>query len=192
MSDQIQLFDMCQEKKPKSGAPDEKEVLFLDSIFPTLQDAAQRKGVPVELLTRKSTAVQSASKSMGYTVVAYNGFTAFRLRMRGKQFYISLPTLFSDLIQEDYPTKTVKSDESYVRVLIDQDHTIESYSSFLVAVTEAAIDRLPKEWDCCSRYNECSDAKTCVHPDKVFALGCGYRKILNSGRIFYGKNRNID
>ena len=27
--------------------------------------------------------------------------------------------------------------------------------------------------------------------DKAFALGCGYRKILSSGRIFYGNNRNI-
>ena len=95
MSDQIQLFDMIQEGTKKNGAPDEKEVQFLDTIFPALQDAAKNKGVPVDLLTRKATAVQSASKSMGYTVVAYNGFTAFRLRMRGKQFYISFHQVFS-------------------------------------------------------------------------------------------------
>ena len=45
---------------------------------------------------------------------------------------------------------------------------------------------------CCSRYEKCSDAKKCIHPDPVFALGCAYRNNLDSGRIFYGKNRNID
>lgn len=44
---------------------------------------------------------------------------------------------------------------------------------------------------CCSRYLECSDAKQCVHPDPAFALGCGYRKILASGKIYYGENRNV-
>lgn len=170
-------------------SPDMKESLFLDSIFPALQAVAESKGVPVELLTRKAT--QTDSKSSGYTVVAYHGFTAFRLKMRGKQFHISVLTQFSNLIPEGIPKKQAKSEEGYIRLLVDQEHPIESYTDFLVAVTGAAIDRLPKEWDCCSRYLECSDAKTCVHPDKVFALDCGYRKILNSGRIFYGKNRNI-
>lgn len=171
-------------------SPDMKEYLFLDTIFSDLQAAAKSKGVPVELLTRKAT--QSDSKSSGYTVVAYHGFTAFRLKMRGKQFYISLPILFSDLIPDGAPKKQTKSEEKYIRIIVDQEHPIESYTDFLVAVTGAAIDRLPKVWDCCSRYMECSDAKACVHPDKVFALDCGYRKILNSGRVFYGKNRNID
>jgi hypothetical protein len=55
-----------------------------------------------------------------------------------------------------------------------------------------AINRLPKSWDCCSRYMECSNAKRCVHPDPSLALECGYRKILASGKIYYGENRNVD
>lgn len=45
---------------------------------------------------------------------------------------------------------------------------------------------------CCSRFNECSDYKKCVHKNKLFAYGCLYRRNLESGKIFYGKNRNID
>lgn len=45
---------------------------------------------------------------------------------------------------------------------------------------------------CCSRFNECSDAKECVHENKLYACACQYKKNLDAGRIFYGKNRNID
>lgn len=44
---------------------------------------------------------------------------------------------------------------------------------------------------CCSRYEACSDAKHCTHPDIMIASRCAYRKNLHSGKIFYGKNRNI-
>lgn len=45
---------------------------------------------------------------------------------------------------------------------------------------------------CCSRFEKCSDAKSCIHPDKKYAKGCFYKKNLESGKIFYGRNRNID
>lgn len=44
---------------------------------------------------------------------------------------------------------------------------------------------------CCSRYIECSDAKKCIHPDQLHAQGCMYKKNLDSGKIFYGKNKNV-
>ena len=46
-------------------------------------------------------------------------------------------------------------------------------------------------FDCCSRYEQCSDAKQCIHPDQTFAGGCRYRQRLRKGIIYYGKNRNI-
>lgn len=171
-------------------SPEYKEVIFLESILPQLKSAVVAHGGPEELLSYKSTALDM--KSNGYTAVFFFNFTVFRLRFRGKQHYISLPTVFSDLVPEDFPTKQLSSDPKYLRLLIDAEHPIEFYADFLIQIAGATVDRYPKEWDCCSRYMACSDAKTCVHPDKAFALSCGYRKILNSGRIFYGKNRNID
>ena len=44
---------------------------------------------------------------------------------------------------------------------------------------------------CCSRYIECSDALKCINPDKKLARGCQYKDNLESGKIFYGKNKNI-
>ena len=47
-------------------------------------------------------------------------------------------------------------------------------------------------FSCCSRFVECSDAKKCLHPNKLFAQACYYKHNLESGRIFYGKNKNVD
>lgn len=43
---------------------------------------------------------------------------------------------------------------------------------------------------CCSHFVECSDARHCLFPRDRFYNGCHYRKNLEVGRIFYGKNRN--
>lgn len=43
---------------------------------------------------------------------------------------------------------------------------------------------------CCSLYNACSDKKKCIHRDRLYAKGCWYRKNLEKGKIFYGKNKN--
>lgn len=52
--------------------------------------------------------------------------------------------------------------------------------------------RSSASFSCCSRFTACSDALKCVHENKLYATGCTYRRNLENGRIFYGKNRNID
>ncbi len=47
-------------------------------------------------------------------------------------------------------------------------------------------------FSCCSEFIQCSDAKKCVHENKLYSTACTYRHNLENGRIFYGKNRNID
>lgn len=42
--------------------------------------------------------------------------------------------------------------------------------------------------DCCSKYKECSDAMKCLHADDPFYANCTYRKKLEQGIVFYGKN----
>lgn len=41
---------------------------------------------------------------------------------------------------------------------------------------------------CCSRFRQCSDAGCCLISDQEYSVGCSYRKNLESGRVFYGKN----
>lgn len=164
-------------------SPEHLEKEFLSIIEPDLRAEVEDKGGDGQLL--------SITTTKSYTVVWVGKFTAFRLKLRGKLHYVFIPLALADLIPNDAPRKKPPKDEKYYRVLITSEHPIDSYTSFLVDVVGEAVNRYPKEWDCCSRYLACSDAKTCVHPDKAFALGCGYRKVLRSGRIFYGENRNI-
>lgn len=41
---------------------------------------------------------------------------------------------------------------------------------------------------CCSRYQECSNAKACLIAEQERSKNCTYRKNLEAGKIFYGKN----
>lgn len=164
-------------------SPEFYEKEFLSTIESDLRASVEKMGGDSQLMSITST--------KSYTVVKFGKLTAFRLRIRGRQRYISIPVTLVDLIPNGAPNKIIPKDENYRRVLITDQHPLDSYTDFLINVVGETVNRYPKEWDCCSRYQECSDAKTCIHPDKAFALACGYRRILSDGRIFYGKNRNI-
>lgn len=168
------------------------ELEYLESVRPLLQTAVEAKGGLPDMLSFRPTKADASAGVGGYTAVSLSGFTVCRVRMRGRKPYISVPAIFEDLIPADFPTTRIPSDKKYIRLMLDYNHPAEGYTDFLARIAGETVSRYPKEWDCCSRYMECSDAKACVHPDKAFALGCGYRRILASGRIFYGANRNID
>ncbi len=44
---------------------------------------------------------------------------------------------------------------------------------------------------CCNDFERCSDALQCLHPENRFYNGCMYRKNLEAGKVFYGKNKNV-
>lgn len=45
---------------------------------------------------------------------------------------------------------------------------------------------------CCSKYEQCSNDRRCVHENPFYSLGCIYRSHLENGEIFYGSNRNAE
>lgn len=173
------------------SSPEVNELHFLKSIRHEIDMAVAQKGGDPKLIFIKSTRPTKGS-SGGYTVVKLENFTAFRLKLRGKQQCILLPMVFADLLEGGFRGASLSPEGKYLRLPVDDQHPIASYKDFLIRVVGETVNRYPKEWDCCSLYEQCSNAKACVHEDKEFALRCGYRKILNSGKIFYGENRNID
>lgn len=133
----------------------------------------------------------SVEPRKGYQSVLFNGASVVvRISSRPKPT-LSVPTSVL-LATESYSSMVDKPHNDYTKIKIDSFENINQYVNMLQEVLQVVIDRFPKDFDCCSRYLECSDAKRCVHPDTEFAVKCGYRKILRRGRIFYGKNRNID
>ena len=176
MSDQITLTGFEE--------PHAKELAAYESILPALQAAAAAAGAAAgEIKIRPGKSFSS---------VWYGSLLAFRIKLRKEARYIEVPLSAKDTAQALGPLEGQKEVAGgFWRVKLGPE-PVEEHGDVLAAVLRNAIDRLPKEWDCCSRYLACSDAKQCVHPDPAFALGCGYRKILASGRIFYGANRNVD
>ncbi len=168
---------------------DDPEQAYIKNNYQQFADVLVNRGGTADMLSIKKTAADK--RNSGYTVVSVVNYTAFRLRLRGRFPCISIPTAFMDLIPESCHTKTVTSEPNYLRLQITEEHPLESYTELLTKIVGEALDRYPSEWSCCSRYEACSDAKTCIHPDKDFALSCSYRKKLNAGQIFFGKNRNV-
>jgi len=73
---------------------------------------------------------------------------------------------------------------------------IKSFAGFysLSNIVEEAYEVFLRDSDsfgCCGSYLECSNVGHCIHSDIMFSGRCAYRQNLKSGKIFYGKNRNI-
>lgn len=77
------------------------------------------------------------------------------------------------------------------RVSFNSQEDLKNLHTFFLQLYEEAFSLLNVElFSCCSRYIQCSDEKVCIQPNKRLSVGCQYRKNLESGRIFYGKNRD--
>lgn len=175
MSDQITMSGF--------EAPHEKERGVYKEILPQLEAAAREMGAePGKIKLRPTKA---------YSSICYDTLLAFRLRIRGSSRYIEVPIASKHCVADIVPPNQQKAAGNFWRVALD-DSSVKLHAAALANVLKDAINRFPKEWDCCSRYLECSNAKRCVHPDPTLSLVCGYRKILASGKIYYGENRNVD
>lgn len=76
---------------------------------------------------------------------------------------------------------------------------ISKYSEGLVSYVRKSTEYCIKGYEskaarfgCCSQFEKCSDAKKCIHENKLYSKACMYRDNLDNGRIFYGKNKNVD
>jgi len=161
----------------------EREEAFLEKALPVLREAAKSRNANTEDITYK---VLSS-----YSSAYFRSSLICRLKLRGKKWYIAIPKRLQKVIPENTKTTETVSEKQFLRISWEP-LTDSGVLSLMENATLLAIELVPKEFDCCSRFEACSDAKVCVHPDPAFSMLCGYRKILKNGRVFYGKNRNID
>lgn len=160
----------------------QREYVFLQNILSTLQEIAQAHNANPEDIT--------SAKLSSYSSICFRKSLIARVKLRGKVHYISIPMRLSQVIPNNVTTQKTK-EPNFLRIPYDSLST-DALVCILKDATSLAIEQVPKEFDCCSRYMECSNAKVCTHPDPSFSMLCGYRHILKEGKIFYGENRNID
>ena len=78
-----------------------------------------------------------------------------------------------------------------IRISIHPEQIDPTLFALVPRIIEDVIKNIPKTFDCCDQFEACSDVRHCVLKDQSYAMQCGYRKILKSGKIYFGKNRNV-
>lgn len=161
------------------------EYIAYKAILPFLQDTIEENYAPQNALSFRKLASSSS--------VFYYSALLFRICIRKNSSYVA----FFTTKPEQYPTLEmyqIGSDtkNNFFRFNIKTPCDICNYSDALCKILEAAILNQPKEMDICDLYMECSDAKRCVNKNRELSLHCGYKRILNRGSVFYGKNRNVE
>lgn len=84
------------------------------------------------------------------------------------------------------------NDDLYIYIDIDKLDDIYLLKSEIIDIHKYLfLNEAVETFGCCSKYVECSDNKKCLCTDLIFRLGCQYKKNLEAGKIFYGKNKTI-
>lgn len=161
--------------------------IFNTYLLPIFQHIVIENNLDLSLLSFKP-----GEKSSSYSSILFGSSLLCRIRYSDKQKYLGIPRRFSSLLPEGTPTRTTNSDKDYMRIPLETADELLRYSDCLGRILQEIINAIPKGFDCCSRFQQCSDVFRCIHPNKEIALNCGYRSILANGRVFYGKNRNVD
>lgn len=155
-----------------------------------LADAAQRLRLAIEPhlaglgdLAKKIT----VTVNVGYVALKAGSSLAAQIAFRRKGVQLSVKPKYCELLP-GLAWETANSGLCRTRF-----NDLDELLALGFILCEIAVKSLPagEGFGCCHLYEKCSDAKACVQPDKLFALACYYKKNLEQGRIFYGKNKNI-
>jgi hypothetical protein len=125
----------------------------------------------------------------GEIIVKANNSIVCIIKISKKTKYLAIPTKQKEFFQG---CSFIKEIRGMSRIEIYSFNDIQIYVEKISKLYIKILTDSAEEFGCCHRYILCSDEKKCIHFDYLFALGCMYRKNLELGKIFYGKNRNID
>ena len=165
----------------------QKERAAYKSVEPALRETLVNDNLAAEFLFFREGDAQKSQFSSVYLFSENN--LLFRICFRGKQNYVSIPVQYKEWIPDNVEYKIMASDSGFCRLLVNSVQDVVELTDMLCDIVEAQTDAYPADFGCCSRYEACSDACRCIHPDPNMAIRCIYRKNLKQGKIFYGKNK---
>lgn len=122
--------------------------------------------------------------------IKFKANIVFKLNENKELLYIK--TDFADNVLLFFHDTDFTSDASFVRLpfALAEKHMDEINNLFLIIIKKYLELSDLNTFGCCSKYIQCSDEKKCLYPDNVDYMGCLYKRNLEKGRIFYGKNKN--
>ena len=144
----------------------------------------------LEILTLNDKEIKNVLPNDLRTTIFVEGTGAFRIILNKNNQYIAVKQRYEHLFNNPLRLSTIKSDTNWLRYSITTEYDLDEIKNVILSVYD---DCRPsgRMFGCCSRFNQCSDAKQCIHPDKVYAKNCWYQENLKQGKIFYGVNRNV-
>lgn len=103
-----------------------------------------------------------------------------------------LDSISLEKLSEEFEEVKYKENDLYIKIYINQIEEINKLEEEIKEIYQYLYLNEPMDtFGCCSRYTECSNALKCVQPDKKLAKGCQYKLNLESGKVFYGQNKNV-
>ncbi|HHX24605.1 MAG TPA: hypothetical protein GX723_11485 [Thermoanaerobacterales bacterium] len=128
----------------------------------------------------------------GYSSICFFNVPKMRLRKIFGEHYILIPGHFSDLVEKN-KIENKKQADDWFRIPVSNDYFDDTLQSLIYDIYEYCYRRYSDDrFDCCSHYLECSDNKKCLYEGNKLSRACSYRYTMQEGRIYYGKNRNIE
>lgn len=166
----------------------ENEQISFDILVKTdaeqLMDAVQKCISDIKQYGRFIEVVQNKT----YIAVKAKNLLAVKIDPKKSGIRIEYRNIYND----KFPGYEITMlDNDYSRIVVSSFIDVLSLAPVLAAIAEAEVVIASDTFGCCSRYEACSDAQKCIHPNAIFAAACAYKKNLEQGRIFYGKNRNV-
>lgn len=98
---------------------------------------------------------------------------------------IAVSKSYKKYFPEKYTFFETPSLPSQVYINITDLDNFKDFSDFYRAFFDACCSG---EIGCCSKYEECSDLGHCINPNTDIFMSCAYRRNLEQGKIFYGKD----
>lgn len=144
----------------------------------------------LQMLCSHPEALTILSIKSGKTVALY-GVKALKIEEKDDRF--SIYFFEDDVISPDelgFPYKKLKSSQT-IRFELSAVSDLEKFRSvILTAFARCEENATFTYFGCCDLFIQCSDAQRCLRMDNPDFWGCLYRRHLEKGHIFYGKNKN--
>lgn len=134
-----------------------------------------------------------SSKAQSYTSVGFNGKSVdFKIKFGRKISYLAVSSKHKNILDKYNVNYTYENPNLWLRISIKHPKDIQDYQEIILDIYDKRIEENSVyDFDCCSLYMECSDAKKCVQKIDEISKNCRYKKTLEKGIIFHGKNRNV-
>ncbi len=161
----------------------------IETIFQTLLSADEctdysDKGIyNLRGLNKKNSSNENVE--YGFSVTIF-GVMALRAQYKGKWAeYIEITRHCQK--NTTYKAEQISAGDFYRIKITDSD----MLQKICTDIYDYCKNNIRGDYDCCHLFEQCSNQLKCIREDKQRSLLCRYRKKLENGIVFFGKNRNI-